>query len=116
MKLVVLITVRTEQSIAIAEAWESAGAAGVTIVEGSGLRNIQEVRKLRTDLPMFPSLAMLLRPQEVAATILLSLVNDDLVKSLQDATTALLGDLSLPNSGILFTMPVDDAVGFLVRP
>lgn len=41
MKLVILITVRTEQSIALAEAWERAGAVGITIVEGSGRRSVQ---------------------------------------------------------------------------
>jgi hypothetical protein len=42
---------------------------------------------------------------------LLSVVDDDLAKALAKETVAILGDLTLPNNGILFSLDVVDLIG-----
>jgi hypothetical protein len=40
-KLVVLITSHVEKALAMAEAWQAAGAPGVTLIDSHGLRRLQ---------------------------------------------------------------------------
>lgn len=111
MKLVILITAQTERSLDIAQAWQRAGASGVTILEGYGLRRLQESFGLRDDLPLIPSLSSLLRQQEVSTILLMSLVGENIVQALYQATTNILGDLTLPDNGLVFTIDVGNVQG-----
>ncbi len=111
MKLVILITAQTEQTLDIASAWQRAGASGVTIVEGHGLRRLQEKADVRDDLPLIPSLAALLRGKEVDTHLLISVVDDALAARLTEETTAILGDLSLPGNGLILSLDASNVVG-----
>lgn len=106
MKLVILITARTDQTLEVATAWQQAGATGVTILEGYGLRRLQEKMEIRDDLPLIPSLSALLRGKELETHLLVSVVKDELAETLHQATVAILGDLTLPGSGIILTVDV----------
>ncbi len=116
MKLVIFITAQTEHTLEIAEAWQKAGTSGVTILEGLGLRRLQENYPFRDDLPLLPSLASLFRQREINTHMLLSVVNDDLPPKLYQCVTDLLGDLTLPNNGFLFTIDVDNVLGMRPSP
>lgn len=111
MKLVILITAQTEQSLQAATAWQQAGASGVTILEGHGLRRIQEKFEIRGDLPLMPSLATLLQGKEVDTHLLVSIVDDDLVARLKEETVAILGDLTLPGNGLILSLDIADILG-----
>ena len=115
MKLVILITGRTDKSLSVAQAWEKAGASGVTILEGYGLRSLTDRLPIRDDVGLLPSLAKLMSQQEVSTMLLVSLVPDELVPALQQATTGILGELTLPNNGIMLTLAVEDAIGVVTR-
>ena len=111
MRLVILITAQTEQSLQVALAWEQAGASGVTILEGHGFHRLQKQLEIRDDLPLMPSLASVLRGQEVDTHVLVSVVDDDLAAKLSAETVAILGDLTLPGNGIILTLDVVDMLG-----
>ena len=115
MKLAILITGRTDKSLIVAQAWQKAGASGVTILEGYGLRSLQDRMAIRDDIGLLPTLSKLLSQQEVSTVLLVSLVNDELVPALQRETIDILGDLTLPNNGIMLTLAVEDAVGLVTR-
>jgi nitrogen regulatory protein PII len=111
MKLVILITAQTEQSFEIATAWQKAGASGVTILDGNGFHRLQKKLEIRDDLPLIPSLSSLLRGQEVDTHLLLSVVDDDLAKQLSATTIAILGDMTIPGNGIIFTLDIENLIG-----
>jgi len=111
MKLAILITAKTEQTLEIATAWQQAGASGVTILEGYGLRRLQEHMSIRDDLPLIPSLSSLIRGQEVETHFIVSVVDDSLTETLHQETVRLLGDLTLPGNGVLVTLDVASVVG-----
>lgn len=111
MKLVVLMTSRTEDALEVAQDWQEAGATGVTILEGYGLRRLQENMGIRDDLPLVPSLSALLEREEISTVLLLSMVKDNLVQQMYRMTVERLGDLTLPQNGLLFTIPVSDLIG-----
>lgn len=111
MKLVILITAQTDQSLQVATAWQQAGASGVTILEGHGLRRLQEKFELRGDLPLIPSLGSLLRGKEIDTHFLVSVVEDDLATRLKSETVAILGDLTLPGNGLILSLDIADILG-----
>ena len=113
MKLVILITAQAEQTLEIATAWQQAGATGVTILEGYGLRRLQEIA-IRDDLPLVPSLSALMRGKEVETHLLLSVVHDELSEALHQETTRILGDLTLPGNGVILTIEIASLVGLRI--
>jgi hypothetical protein len=117
MKLVILITAQVEHGLDVAQAWQDAGASGVTIVQAHGLHALQEeLSRGAIELPrmvssMAAAMAAVLNSMEAPNQILLSLVDDDLVDALIAGASSVLGDLTLPKNGILFVIPVERALG-----
>jgi nitrogen regulatory protein PII len=117
MKLVVLITAKVEAGLDIAQAWHEAGAPGATIIRAHGLHTLQEELKSGSvELPrmvvsMGAAMAAILDNMEERGEMLLSLVEDELVEKLIAAANEVLGDLTQPDHGILFVVPVEHAIG-----
>jgi len=110
MHLVVFVIDCVERCSDLLNAWEQAGAVGITIVESTGLRRFQAA--MRDDLPLMPSMRDLLAGQETHHRTLFTVVPDEAtVDRITAATEQVVGDLSRPNSGFLFVVPVSRALG-----
>jgi hypothetical protein len=109
-KLVILITAQIENGVAVAEAWEKAGASGVTMFDSYGLHHLRE-RSGSLELPLFVSMASVMRQIEQTNITLLSVVDDDVVDSLIRAASSVLGEISEPHTGVAFVLDVDRIVG-----
>jgi nitrogen regulatory protein P-II 1 len=110
MNLVVLILDCTELCPDLLHAWEEAGAVGITILESTGLGRLRGL--MRDDLPLMPSLRDVLASQEEHHRTLFAVVPDEvIVDRIVAATEQVIGDLSQPNSGLLFVVPVSRVVG-----
>src|SRR5262249_18644628 len=111
-KLVILITSQVDKGHQIGEAWQQAGAPGVTFIEGYGLRRMQEASRSLELLPGVTSMLEVLREQEETSLIVLSVVDDDtIVNRLLDETGKILGDLLLPHTGVAFVLDVERSIG-----
>ncbi len=111
-KLVILITSRISEVHSVGEAWKQAGAAGVTFVEGYGLRRLEEASKSAEILPGMLSLLEIMRDNEETSMVILTVTEDDtLVDKLQKATEDVLGSLYAPGSGVFFAITLDRIVG-----
>jgi hypothetical protein len=109
-KLVVLITTHVEKTLALAEAWQKAGAPGVTLVPSHGFRTLKE-RSRKLELPHFVNLATILKQVDDTTHMLLSVVDDNLVEALAQATRSVLRDPLTPKTGIGFVIDVDHMFG-----
>ena len=109
-KLVVLITTHVEKTLALAEAWQKAGAPGVTLVPSHGFRTLKE-RSRTLELPHFVNLATILKQVDDTTHMLLSVVDDNLVEALAQATRSVLRDPLTPKTGIGFVIDVDRVFG-----
>ncbi|MGD2207110.1 MAG: hypothetical protein PVH17_10050 [Anaerolineae bacterium] len=109
-QLVVFVLDNLEQCTPVLDAWEEAGAPGVTILESTGLRRWRGV--MRDDLPLFPSLRDLLSGEESRHRTLFTVVGDEAVaERIVAATEQIVGDFSQPNSGLLFVVSVGRVLG-----
>jgi nitrogen regulatory protein PII len=109
-KLVVLITTHVEKTMAIAEAWQKAGAPGVTLVPSHGFRTLKE-RTRKLELPHFVNLATILKQVDDTTQMLLSVVDDSVVDALTQATRSVLKDPLTAKTGIGFVIDVDRVFG-----
>ncbi len=114
-KLVILITTHIDKGLTVAEAWEAAGAPGVTLVESFGLHHLREKSK-SLEIPLFVSMARVMRQIEETNQTIFSVVDDHLVDTLIDAACRVLGTESLDQegSGVAFVLDVERIIG--MRP
>jgi hypothetical protein len=111
-ELVVLVLDNPAQTGDVLDAWLAAGESGVTILHSTGLTHHVGKRGAGDDLPLFPSLADLLRGREEPHRTLFAVVTDGFdVEALVNATEKITGPLDEPNTGILFVVPVRRAWG-----
>ena len=109
--MILLILDKLEQCPSVLDAWDAAGAAGITILESTGLARARK-SALRDDLPLMPSIDSLLKGREEHHRTIFTVVDDEThVDRIIEATEEITGNLDEPNSGVLFVLPVARAVG-----
>lgn len=109
--LVVFVLDDPERCSDILDAWEVAGAPGVTILDSSGLGRVRQAG-IRDDVPLMPSLSDLFRRQEARHRTLFSVVKDQSqVDAIAQATQAVIGELDRGHTGLLFVVPVSQVFG-----
>ncbi len=86
MKLVILITAQVENGLEVAQAWQEAGAPGVTLVRAHGLHTLQdELKSGSVELPLMvtsmgAAMAAILDNLEERNQMILSVVEDETVE------------------------------------
>lgn len=90
--------------------WERIGIRGVTVMKSTGLGRLGDAL-YRDDAPLFPSLDELLEHDLTHHVTLMSVVESSLVDRVIEVTQQITGPLDRPNTGILFTMPINRVVG-----
>jgi hypothetical protein len=95
----------------VLDAWTAAGTKGITILESTGIGRIRRAG-IRDDLPIMPSLSELFKSAETHNRTMFSVVSDlDTAHALVEATQEIVGDLEMPNSGVLFIVPLVEIYG-----
>jgi hypothetical protein len=110
--LIILVVHDVERFEDVMNAWHTAGVSGVTILPSIGMKRINDERALREDLPLMPMLSSLFeREEELNRTLFTLVEGDELKEKVITATAATLGDLDLPNTGVMAILPVVQAFG-----
>ena len=110
MQLFTLILKKTEVIDTLIHELFEAGIKGGTIIDGEGMAaSLQNM----DDIPMFGMLrrAIMSADRECVKTILLVL-KDDQVEETISVVKRVVGDLKEPNTGIMFTLPINNVEGF----
>lgn len=88
----------------VLEAWVSAGIQGITIVESTGLNR---VLPRHTPEPMFASFSYLFGGARAGHNTLFAIVDSmEVAETAVVATTAVVGDLTKPHTGIVCAVPI----------
>lgn len=111
MSLVLLVIHKAEKLEAVLNAWDEAGAGGITIFESAGLGRIRN-RRTRDDIPLMPDIKDFFPTHSEAGRTIFTLVESEaMVEKLIRATEETLGDLSQPQTGVLAVIPTTRLVG-----
>ena len=112
MFMVMLILNEPDRCQEILDAWDAAGAPGVTILPSTGLGRIRAKIGLKDDVPLLPSLDDFFHQEENLHRTLIAVVGERAkVDAIIQATVSVLGDLNQPNTGILVILPVIEVYG-----
>jgi len=96
----------------VLSAWKEAGVLGITILPSTGLRRLEFSESLRDDIPLIPSIEDLMSDEETLNRTLFTIVDDDsLVEKVIESTQRVVGDLNMPNTGILSVIPLGKVYG-----
>ncbi len=101
----------------VLNAWEGAGVNGITVLPSTGLGRIRRGAGYRDDLPLLPGLGdFYRRTEEFHRTLFTVVKGDKMVKKVVEATETVIGDLNLPNTGMMVVLPVSQAFGLERKP
>jgi nitrogen regulatory protein P-II 1 len=107
MKLVVFVLNREELLEEVLEAFLEAQVPGATVLDSEGMG-----RLLTYEVPLFAGFKEYMKGNKPYNKTIFSVVDrDEKVPKLEALLESVCGDLSLPGTGILFTLPVDYARG-----
>jgi hypothetical protein len=88
----------------VLDAWQALGIGDATIMDSTGLHR---ARRLRDDIPLFPSVHDLLQSAEAHHRTLWSVVDDRVdLEALVAATERIVGPLDQPHAGLIVAVPV----------
>ncbi len=109
--LVVLVLDNPDRCRDVLDAWEAAGAPGVTILDSIGLNRVRRAG-IRDDVPLMPNLADLLQCKETRHRTLFSVTEyQHQVDAIVQATQEVIGSLDRESTGLLFVVPVNQVYG-----
>lgn len=106
MKLLVLILNRTECVTPVLKAWLAEGISGATILDSTGMG-----RTLSDAVPIFGALRHLTNGERPYNKTIFSVMPDSLIPVAKAAVQKICGDLHQPGTGLMFTVPIDEAIG-----
>lgn len=81
------------------------GIQGATVIDCKGMLSTLNESSVEAP-PIFGSLRAFINPERQSNKMLLAVLRDEDVQLAKDIVHAVSGDLKLPNTGILFTVPV----------
>jgi len=100
----------------VLEAWADVGVRGITILESTGVHRVRS-RSSRQDAPFMLGFSRLLRTDQVGHYTLFAVVPSmEIVERLVAKTEEIVGDLSQPNTGVLFAVPLAATWGLPKQP
>ena len=109
MKLVVFVLNREELLERSLEAYVEAGVQGATILDSEGMG-----RFLTYEVPLFADFKGFMKGNKPYNKTIFSVVRDEsVIPRLREILDEVCGGLDNPGTGILFTVPVDFAVGLV---
>ena len=110
MKLLVLILNKVELLDELLEELARAHIGGATILQSRGMAH--ELYRNSMDVSSFlGSLRLLLDPDREQNLTILTVVHEDKVPVAVEIIERVVGDLSRPDTGVVFTVPVDFTKG-----
>lgn len=91
----------------VLDSWTNAGVSGITVFPSTGVGRLTSEEMLLEDIPLIPSLDDLFQVHEKTNRTLFTIVKgDEMVERVVKATESVIGDLDLPDTGILTVLPV----------
>lgn len=113
MKMILFVLNDPAKLLDLLNAWREAGASGATVFFSTGMGRLHQSASLRDDLPLMPSLSDFYEQNEELSRTIFTIIKDDLVENIIGVTGQIVGDLSLPGTGILTVLPVDSVHGLI---
>lgn len=113
MYMLVMVLDNTAHLNDVLDAWDRAGVGGVTIIESTGLNRV--LQRHSPDM-VFAGFSQIFGSGRVGHNTLFTVIDSlELAETAVAATEAVLGDLTEPDKGIIFALPVAKTWGLTLK-
>lgn len=110
MQVLIMVLNKTDILEDILEKLDEVGVRGATIIDSQGMARV--IGSIHPEkIPIFGSLSMLINENRPYNKTIFTVLQDDKVQDAINAIKSVTGDLSKPNIGIVFTIPVNYVEG-----
>ncbi len=109
MRFLLLVLNKVEVLDTLLEKLMEQGVCGATILNSTGM--VRELAKSNEDFPIFGSLSAFINPDRKESKTIFMVLREDKVEEVKNIIRQVVGDLSKPDSAVLFTLPVLDSEG-----
>ena len=106
MKLLIVILNKVEKLEEVLEGYLEIGISGATVVESVGMGHI-----LSEEVPIFAGLRFMFAGAKPHNKTIFSAIKDEKEQPAIELLKKILGDLTQPGTGIVFTIPIDTVEG-----
>ncbi len=110
MQLLVIVLNKTEVLSRLLAAFMEAGISGATVAETKGMLNAIDDDNIELP-PLFHSLRSFLKLDEEYNRTIFTVIDDEQVETASKIANEITGGLEKPNTGILFTLPINHIEG-----
>lgn len=108
MELLVYVLNKVDELENLMKEFVHIGIRGATVIDSYGMASFLDDMY---DIPMFGSLKMLVNRNDRSNKTIFVVLNQDQVKAVVDVIKNVVGDLSEPDGGIVFTIPLSQVEG-----
>ena len=109
MQLLLIVLNKVEKLDDLLESFMEQGFIGATILSSNGM--MKELAKNSEDFPIFGALRFQLNLDREENKTIFMVLKDDQVETVKKIIRKVIGDISKPDSAIVFTLPILSAEG-----
>jgi len=109
MKLLILVLNKVERLDSFLNSLIEHRITGATIINSTGM--VKELSKKSNDYPIFSSIRMYLDFSHQESKTIFMALKDEQVETVRKIVREVIGDLSKPDTAVLFTLPLFSAEG-----
>lgn len=109
MQLLLIVLNKVEHLDDLLENLMEHKITGATIINSTGM--VRELAKINEDYPIFGTFRFFLDLERKENKTIFMVLNDNQVQTVKNVVRQVLGDLSQPDTAVLFTLPVLSAEG-----
>jgi hypothetical protein len=109
MQFLIVVLNKVELLESLLQKLADAGISGATILNSTGM--MRELARNTEDLPIFGSLRFHLDPERNESKTLFMALDDTKIESAKAIIREVVGDISKPDTAVMFTLPILTAEG-----
>ena len=103
MQVFVFVLNRTEHLESLLQAFSDHGLRGATVLDSKGMARILHTED---EMPIFYGLRAILEPERRSSKTIFMVLKDEQVDIARKVVNAVTGGLDVPDSGIMFALPL----------
>ncbi|MGH4138772.1 P-II family nitrogen regulator [Clostridium sp.] len=111
MKLLFFILNKTEKLDEVLTELARINISGATILESMGMARLLSHEHDRDEIPFLGSLRAFLNPEREKSKVIFAVIKEEKLEEAVSAIESVVGDFSLDDTGIIFSVPIDFTKG-----
>ena len=111
MRLLLFVLNKTEKLDSLLAEFARENIGGATVIESMGMARLLSHKHDEDEIPFLGSLRTLLNPEREKSNVILAAIEDEQLTTAVKVIEQVVGDLSVRDTGVIFSMPIDYTKG-----